>query len=144
MRIRASIAAVAAGLLAILLLLANSPSELARRLVYLERFSGRDPAVRRLGGSSAAFDRGFFRFIESARRTLPPGCAGVALYTPVSGESQLYLASYVLAPVAVRLMPDPPPPGWIAAVYGPARPPGWRVVRELPGGVLMQPGPRPL
>jgi hypothetical protein len=146
MRARRSIAAAAAaGLLALLVFRRNSPEELARRVEFLERFSGREAAVRRLGGSSAAFDRAFFRFIESARRTLPSGCAGVALYTPAPGESQLYLACYVLAPVPVRMAPRPVPRGWTAAIYGPAaRPPGWTVVRKIPGGVLMRPESRPL
>jgi hypothetical protein len=144
MRARRSVAATAAGLLAVLLLAANSPRELAHRWEVVERFSRRELAVRRLGGSSAAFDRAFFRFVEAAHRTLPPACAGVALYAPAPGPPELYLASYVLAPVPVRLAPPSVPPGWIAAVYGAARPPGWVLVRSLPGGALMKPAAHPL
>ena len=32
--------------------------------------------------------------------------------------------------------------GWIAAVYGPQRPAGWRLVAEVPGGALMWPAPQ--
>jgi hypothetical protein len=143
MRARRGVAAAAAGLLATLLLLHESPGELARRLEFLERYSPRELAVRRLGGSSAAFDRAFFRFVESARRTLPTGCPGVALYAPAADLRHLYLASYVLAPVPVRLAPGVLPAGWIAAIYGPARPAGWRLVREIPGGALLEGGPSP-
>ena len=143
MRARRTVAAAAAGLLAVLLLAHESPSELARRVEFLKRFSSRDLAVRRLGGSSAAFDRAFFRFVESARRTLPIGCPGVALYAPGPDLQHLYLASYVLAPLPVRLAPPAVPAGWIAAVYGSARPPGWTVVREIPGGALLKAAPSP-
>ena len=115
----------------------QSPAELARRARVMTRFANVEPATRRLGGSSAAFDRGFYRFVESARRTLPRGCAGVALDVPAAGPQHLYLASYVLAPLPVRLG-GPVPPGWIVAVYG-RRPAASGAVREIPGGALLLP-----
>ncbi len=135
---RAAAAAGATGLLALLLLARNPPAELVRRVRFLRRTAALEPARRRLAGSSAAFDRPLFAFLESVRRTLPPSAAGVGLYVPHPSEAALYLAAYELAPRPVRLAPDPLPAGWVAAVYGPA-PQGWTVVRTLPGGALLLP-----
>lgn len=81
-------------------------------------------------------------FLESARRSLPPAAAGVGLYMPDPSEAALHLAAYEIAPRPVRLAPVPLPAGWIAAIYGPA-PPGWTVVRALPGGALALPPAAP-
>ncbi|MEP6802707.1 MAG: hypothetical protein ABJC07_12245 [Acidobacteriota bacterium] len=89
------------------------------------------------------FNRDYFVFLESARRALPPGVRGVVLYLPGADESAFYLAVYEFAPLPVRWNPARPDPGWIAAIYGPERPAGGTVVRELPGGVLLLP-PAPL
>ncbi|MCA1580187.1 MAG: hypothetical protein LC796_02105 [Acidobacteria bacterium] len=65
----------------------------------------------------------------------------MALFAPGADESAFYLAVYEFAPLPVRLNPPSVSPGWLAAVYGAGRPPGWTAVRELPGGVLMQAPP---
>ncbi|MEP7131599.1 MAG: hypothetical protein ABI914_00445 [Acidobacteriota bacterium] len=87
------------------------------------------------------FDRSYFVFLESARRSLPPGTRGVALYAPGSNESAYYLAAYEFAPLPVLLNPPAPPAGWISAAYGPAPPAGGVVVRQLPGGALFSSAP---
>lgn len=102
-------------------------------------FAPRELAVRRLGGSSAAFDRGYFRFLESARRRLPAGTAGVALILRKPSLDALYLAAYTMAPIPVAVSRGAVAPGWIAAVYGDERPRGWRLLVEVPGGALMVP-----
>jgi hypothetical protein len=119
----------------------NPPSELARRVRFLARASSLDLARRRLAGSSTAFDRSYFVFLESARRTLPRGTAGVLLSLPAPTDAALHLAAYTLAPVPVRLAPAPLPAGWIVAVYGPARPAASGVLRAqtIPGGTLFLP-----
>jgi len=129
-------------LLALLLLARNPPAELVRRARFLERTASLEPARRRLAGSSAAFDRPLFVFLESVRRTLPPSARGVGLFIPDPSEAALHLAAYEIAPRPVRLAPHPLPSGWIAAVFGPA-PAGWTVVRELPGGTLSLPPAAP-
>jgi len=139
---REGVALIAAAGLALTLLGENPPRELAERVRYLRAYATRDLAVRRLGGSAAAFDRRFFLFLESARRRLPEGVPGVAVLVPQPGEPALYLAAYQFAPVAVALSPDRLPAGWIAAVYGTQRPAGWRLVAEVPGGALMWPAPQ--
>lgn len=106
---------------------------------YIARTSSAELPRRRLAGSSAAFDREYFVFLESVRRTLPAGAHGVALFLPAPAEPAWYLAAYDLAPRPVVLSPREAPPGWAGAVYGPSRPPGWSVVRELPGGALLSP-----
>ena len=85
-------------------------------------------------------DRDFFLFLESARRTIPSGTRGVAVYLEPPTKPALYLASYVLAPTPVVLAPRQVPPRWLAAVYGgPPPPAGWRVLATLPGGALLDP-----
>jgi hypothetical protein len=138
---RAKAAAAAAALLLILVLSGHAPSEMARRAVSLSRFAPREPAVRRLGGSGTAFDRAYFSFLEGARRRLPPGARGVAIYGVPATDSYLFLAAYQMAPRPVRIAPTPPPPGWILAVYGPDRPPGARVLAEWSEGALLEPAP---
>jgi len=133
-----AVAASFAVLLA-LFLLQNAPGELRRRVAVLARAPSRELAVRRLEGSGAAFDRRYFFFLESARRRLPRGVPGVAIFTPQPTRDALYLASYQLAPVPVLLSPRQVPPRWIAAVYGPARPPGWRTLLPVSDGALMLP-----
>lgn len=95
--------------------------------------------VRRLGGSSAAFDRRFFIFLESTRRRIPAGTVGVAVYGPPASNQVLYLASYHLAPVPVLLSPQRVPPRWIAAVYRREFPPGWRLIAKVSDGALLEP-----
>ncbi len=122
--------------LAVVFALAGSPGELPRRASFLTGTASVEPASRRLGGSGTAFDRGYFVFLESARRQLPENVPGVAIYVPRPTTEALYLASYDLAPVPVLLAPPAVPPRWIAAAYGVPPPAGWRIVAPLPGGVL--------
>jgi hypothetical protein len=134
---RRALAFGAAIALAVALLLRNPPRELAGRIRYLRAYASRELAVRRLGGSSAAFDRPFFLFLESARRRLPKGVAGVAISAPGAGEAALYIAAYDLAPIPVALSPARVPAGWVVAAYGRERPAGWKVLAEVPGGALL-------
>ena len=97
--------------------------------------------MRRLSGTAAAFDRGFFVFLEAARRRLPPTAAGVAIVGAPQTDQVLYLASYHLAPRPVLISPAALPAHWVAAVYGPERPVGFRVLADLPGGALCEPEP---
>ncbi|HEX9303356.1 MAG TPA: hypothetical protein VGA31_02790 [Thermoanaerobaculia bacterium] len=129
-------ARTASAILFLLLLLQNRPSELLRRARVLRSTSSRELALRRLAGSGVAFDREYFVFLESVRRLVPPGTPGVAISVREPTTSALYLASYVLAPVPVLLSPRQVPPRWIAAVYGPERPEGWREIAAIPGGAL--------
>jgi len=132
--------AAAAGLLA-LVLAAQPWGELPRRARSVARFAPRELAIRRLGGSGTAFDRRYFSFLENARRRLPASAEGIALYGVPPGEPYVYLAHYVFAPKPVRLEPDAPPAGWVAAIYGAARPPGARVLQEWDEGALVAPRP---
>ncbi len=136
-RRRAAVAAAAA--LGVLLVFRAWQDPVARRVRSLRAFAPRELAVRRLGGSSAAFDRRYFVFLESVRRSLPRGAAGVAIVMPAPGDPALHLAAYALAPLPVAIAPARVPPGWLLAVYGPERPAGWSVVAELPGGALLVP-----
>lgn len=137
--IRRRLALAAAVLLACILLARDSPRELLRRIRSVSRFAPRELATRRLGGSSAAFDRRFFQFVESARRVLPRGTPGVALDLAAPGERHLYLASYTLAPVPVLLSSDSSPPGWAVAAYGGVAPSGSHLVARLPEGDVYLP-----
>ena len=128
-------------LLALLVAASNPPGEIARRVRFVSASAPRDPAVRRLSGSSTAFDRRYFAFLEAARRRLPPGTRGVALFLEQPGDAPLYLAAYHLAPLPVRVAPGSVPPGWVGAAYGEPRPSGWREVARLPGGALLLPVP---
>lgn len=135
---RRASAAWAAVVLGALCLAQTSPSEISRRLALLNHHARQEPALRRLSGTAAAFDRPFFIFLEAARRRLPPTAAGVAIVgAPATGQA-LYLASYHLAPRPVLMAPAALPAGWIAAVYGAERPSGFRVLAELPGGALLE------
>jgi len=129
----------AATLLLVLFLLQNRPGELGQRVAFLRRGASQELALRRLAGSGAAFDRRYFAFLESARRRIPPGTPGVAIFRDPPTTEALYLASYALAPIPVVLAPRQVPPRWIAAVYGETAPAGWRVLATLPGGALLDP-----
>jgi hypothetical protein len=129
----------AATLLLALFLLQNRPGELRQRIVFLRRSASQELALRRLAGSGAAMDRRYFAFLESARRRIPPGTRGVAIFRNPPTKPALYLASYVLAPIPVVLAPRQVPPRWIAAVYGESPPAGWRVLATVPGGALLAP-----
>ncbi|HMF08954.1 MAG TPA: hypothetical protein VKJ00_07445 [Thermoanaerobaculia bacterium] len=138
---RRRMAVGAAAALALLLAWRTLEDPVARRVRSVTAFATRELAVRRLGGSSAAFDRRYFIFLESVRRKLPPRTAGVVIATPAPGDPALYLAAYTLAPVPVALSPARAPREWLLAVYGPGRPPGWNVISEFPGGALLAPAP---
>jgi hypothetical protein len=138
-RARKLAAAAAATLLLVLFLLQNPPAELGQRIAYLRLSASQELALRRLGGSGAAMDRQYFAFLESARRKIPPGARGIAIFRNPPTKPALYLASYVLAPIPVVLAPRQVPPRWIAAFYGENPPAGWRVLATLPGGALVAP-----
>ncbi len=145
-RNRTTAAAAAGGLLLALVLAAQAWEELPRRARTVAAFSPRELAVRRLGGSGAAFDRRYFSFLEGARRRLPVAVAGVAIYgtpygTPAS-DAYLHLATYVLAPRPVLLAPETLPAGWVAAYYGTVRPEDAAVAVEWEDGALGMP-PKP-
>jgi hypothetical protein len=97
--------------------------------------------MRRINGTATAFDRQFYVFLESARRLLPPATAGIAILGAPNADTALHLAAYHLAPVPVVLAADRVPPGWVLAVYGPERPPGWKTIASLWRGALMAPVP---
>ena len=137
---RAAAAAAGAALLA-LILYAQPWGEIPRRLRSISRFAPREVAVRRLGGSGAAFDRRFFGFLENARRRLPGSAAGVAIYGAPEAEPYLYLASYVFAPRPVRMAPERLPAGWVAATYGAGEPAVPHVLARWDGGSLSAPEP---
>jgi hypothetical protein len=137
---RRAAAAVFAALLLLVLLASNRPKELSRRLNHLAHYASRPLEVRRLGGSSTAFDRRFYFFLESARRKLPGNVAGVAVFAPDSEQAR-NLVAYQFAPLPAAVRPRPIPAGWIAAVYGPVRPPGWKHVADVSDGALMWPAP---
>lgn len=128
-------------MLLLLVLLGHSPSELARRAVFLSRFAPRELAVRRAGGSSTAFDRPYFVFLEAARRRLPASVRGVVILGVPRAEPYLYLAAYQMAPRPVRLDAGSVPDGWIIAAYGGERPAGTRTLVEWEGGALLEPAP---
>ena len=123
--------------LAVVLVAAGNPGELVRRADFLARSASMDLAVRRANGSGAAFDRRFVVFLEALRRRLPRGVPGVAIDVPSPSTEALYLASYSLAPVPVRMTLDAVPPRWLAAVYRIPPPEGWRIVARLPDGALL-------
>jgi hypothetical protein len=138
------IAALAAGLLLLVVVVSQPLAELPRRVRTIVAFAPRELAVRRLGGSGTAFDRRFFSFLENARRRIPPGTPGVILRA-VSSEPTIYLASYYLAPLPVLSEAGfhhdrGRPPGWITAVYGDQPMNGFPLAR-LPEGVLLGPSP---
>ena len=138
MRTRRRVALLAFALLVLLFTVQpNRASELGRRLRLLAHDAGRDLAVRRLDGSSAAFDRRFFFFLESARRGLPAGTAGVAVVAPSPTDAARNLVAYQFAPRPALLAPREVPEGWALAVYGNERPEGWREVARVPGGAVL-------
>ena len=139
MTTRRRLAAVAAVLLLALVLAAQPLSEIPRRLRSLAAFAPKELAVRRLGGSGAAFDRRYFSFLENARRRLPREASAVFLAGVPEDDAHAYLAAYQLAPRRVAfLAAERPPVGSVVAVYG--RRPGEadRVLAVLPEGYLVR------
>jgi hypothetical protein len=135
---RRRLGAAAAVLLLALVLAAQPLAEVPRRLRFLASFAPRELAVRRLGGSGAAFDRRYFSFLENARRRLPPATRAVFLAGMPEDEAHLYLAAYQFAPLTVTFAGrDRPFAGSVVAVYG--RQPGERepVLALLPEGYLV-------
>jgi hypothetical protein len=140
-RVTARRAAVllALGILFFQLFSGYAPEVLLRRLRFLRHYASQELMVRRLGGSGAAFDRNYVILLEWARRRLPPGTKGLAVFAgpiPVHG---VHLTLYHFTPVPALVEPRRVPPGWIALVYGTRRPEGWRVLTELPHGALLDP-----
>jgi hypothetical protein len=140
MDVRRAAAAAFSVVLLLLMLSSNRPKELRRRLAHLVHYAPRPLEVRRLGGSSTAFDRRFYFFLESARRRLPAGVKGVAVFAPDSEQAR-NLVAYQFAPLPGIVSPRRIPAGWIAAVYGPRRPPSWQHVADVSDGALMWPAP---
>jgi hypothetical protein len=143
---RRRIAALAAGLLLLLVIASQPLAELPRRVRTLAAFAPRELAVRRLGGSGTAFDRRFFSFLENARRRMPGSTRGVIVLGAPGSEPLLYLASYHFAPLPVSFQfqsgheVPPVPSGWVVAQYGDMPAPGGPVT-TLPEGVLWGPVP---
>jgi hypothetical protein len=138
---RRALAAAAAGVLLGLLLWRSDPRQLSLRAATLARSAGAELEVRRLHGSGASFDRDFFAFLESVKRRLPAGSPGVAIFGKPASDQVLYQAAYVLAPVPVLVVPERVPTGWLLAVFGPERPPGWKVIAPAWKGAVLAPGP---
>ena len=130
---------IALGALFFLFFSRYHPDELARRVRFFSHYASQDLPVRRLGGSGAAFDRNYFVLLEWARRKLPRGTKGVAIFSGPLPEPGVHLTHYQFAPIPVIVEPRRVPPGWIALVYGPRRPERWRVLAELPHGALLEP-----
>lgn len=137
---RRKAAVVCAAALLFAVLVANRPSDVAKRLRFLRHYAPRPLPVRRLGGSSSAFDRRFFFFLESARLKLPPGTAGVAVFATPSEQGRNVVA-YQFAPLPALTAPRAVPRGWVAAIYGSRRPAGWRHIADVSDGALMAPPP---
>jgi hypothetical protein len=138
---RRVVLAAYAVLLSVFVLAFTRPGELVRRVRLLVHDANRDPALRRLDGSSAAFDRRYFFFLESARRRLPPDARGVAVFAPADEAPASVLARYHFAPLPVLFRPREIPAGWVLAVYGPWRPAGWREVATVSDGALLARAP---
>jgi len=132
---RAAAVAAAVALLAIILIV-QPWLELPQRVRVLVRTAPLELARRRLSGSGTAFDREYFVFLENARRRLPAGTRGVGLFGTPGTEPYTYLAGYVFAPRPVHLDPGTLPEGWVAAIYGTARPPGLRILQDWGPGAL--------
>jgi hypothetical protein len=136
---RRAVVGLASALLLLIFVRQDDFQRLRSRARTLAHSAQLDGSLRRLNGTSAAFDRQFFVFLESARRRLPPSAAGVAILGAPESDAAAYLAAYHLAPLPVVLAPRRIPPGWLLAVYGPERPPGWKVIAEVWRGALMAP-----
>jgi hypothetical protein len=139
--LRRAVIALASALLLLFLLWRADLGRVRGRARVLTRSAALDGNVRRLNGTAAAFDRQFYVFLESARRSLPPATAGVAILGVPASDAALYLAAYHLAPVPVLVAPPRVPPAWLLAVYGPERPPGWKTIASVWKGALMARAP---
>ena len=138
------VAAGAAAALLLALVLASQPwAELPRRVRFLAAFAPKELAVRRLGGSGAAFDRKFFSFLENARRSVPASAKGIVIVGGPHDQAHLYLATYQLAPYPVQFefSNNDRPAGLVVAIYGPPPPPGFGVLARFPEGYLQGPLP---
>ncbi len=139
MSLRRAVVASASTLLLLLLLRSDGPTELGRRARTLVHSASLDLNTRRLHGTATAFDRQLYVFLESVRSRLPLGARGVVLLGVPRTDQVFYLATYHLAPVPVLVALEQVPPGWVLAVYGPERPPGWKVIAPVWKGALMAP-----
>jgi hypothetical protein len=141
-RVRRLLVLLASATLVFFFLSSSPPRDLALRLESLRHYASQDLAVRRLGGSAAAFDRHYFILLEWARRRLPPGARGIAVFPDKEIPSRgRYLTIYHFAPLPTEVAPAAVPAGWLAVIYGPRRPPGWRLIENLPYGALLEPAP---
>jgi len=137
--LRRAVVAAAFTFLLLLLLSRDGSTELGQRAKILVRSASLDSNTRRLHGTATAFDRQFYVFLESVRRRLPRGVGGVAIFGVPRTDQVFYLATYHFAPIPVLVAPEKVPPGWLLAVYGPDRPPGWKVIAPVWKGALMTP-----
>jgi hypothetical protein len=118
----------------------NPFSRASESVATLRKTAGLDLRARRAAGRGPAFDRRFFELVLAAREALPPGTKGIILDAPAIPEwGGRFLAIYELAPVPVVAGPARPQAGWVTLVYGRAWPPGWKLLRSLPGGALLAP-----
>jgi len=118
----------------------NPLSRASSSLMTLRRTAGLDLRGRRMAGRGPAFDRRFFELVLAAREALPPGTRGIVLDAPSIPEwGGRFLAIYELAPIPVVAGTARPQPGWVTLVYGRPWPPGWKLLRALPGGALLTP-----
>jgi hypothetical protein len=141
-RVRRLLVLLASATLVFFFLRSAPLRDLALRVESLRHYASQDLAVRRLGGSAAAFDRHYFILLEWARRRLPPGARGIAVFPDKEIPSRgKYLTIYQFAPLPTEVAPAVVPAGWLALIYGPRRPQGWRVVENLPYGALLEPAP---
>jgi hypothetical protein len=135
----------AGGVLAAVILFVELPggnplSRASASLAALRRMAGLDLRARRMAGRGPAYDRRFFELVLAARDSLPPGTKGIVLDAPAIPEwGGRFLAIYELAPIPVVTGPARPQAGWVTLVYGRQWPPGWRLLRALPGGALLVP-----
>ena len=140
---RRAAAGAAAALLLALVIASQTWAELPRRARFLAAFAPRGLAVRRLGGSGAAFDRKYFSFLENVRRSIPASAKGVVLVGVPEDEAHFYLANYQFAPRPMFLGTPggPRPAGWVTATLGPQPAPDVAVLARFPEGYLEGAGP---
>ncbi len=88
----------------------------------------------RLHASGFAFDPGYGSFLYAVAAATPP-TAAVAIAVPSPCELCVYQAAYTLAPRRVVALHADSDAEYMAIYRGPM-PPGYRVLRAVPNGVL--------
>ena len=135
---RRNLAVLAAAVLCLVELGTISPKEVSRRWRYVRHYAFESLETRRFAGSAPSFDRNYFVFLNSVRRSLPADARGVAIVGLKRTTHAYYLAAYWLAPTPTLVSPDRIPPGWLAAVYGDRQTEGWRPIASVYHGVLYE------